>query len=72
MKPETTKFLEENRSTTLSNTSLSNIFGSVSLNKREKSKINKWDLIKLKAFTQSRKLSTKQKGNLLKVRRYYK
>ena len=28
-------------------------------------KVNKWDLIKLKAFAQQRKPSTKQKYNLL-------
>lgn len=37
-----------------------------------KAKINYWDYIKIKTSAQSRKQSTKLKGNLLKGRRYMK
>ena len=33
-------------------------------------KINKWEFIKLKAFTEQGKPSTREKGNLLSGRRY--
>ena len=41
-----------------------------SLDKREKSKINKWDFIKLKSFEQQRKLQTKGKGDFRNGRRH--
>ena len=57
MRPDTTKLLEENIGRTLSGINHSNIFFDPSPGIREtKTKINKWDLIKLKSFSQQRKL----------------
>ena len=52
---DTIKLLEENIGRTLSDINLSNIFFCPSPRVMEiKTKINKWDLIKLKAFAQQR------------------
>ena len=48
----------------------SNIFW-IHLLKKIKVKINKWDLIKLKAFALQRKPLTKRKDNLLNGRKYW-
>ena len=57
VRPETIKLLEENIGKTLSDTNQSKIFYAPSPRIIEiEAKINKWDLIKLKAFAQRRKL----------------
>ena len=57
VRPETIKLLEENIGKTLSNISHSRILYDPSPRILEiKEKINKWDLMKLKAFAQQRKL----------------
>ena len=51
MRLDTIKFLEENVDRTLSDINYSNIFIDSSPRKMEiKTKVNKWDLIKLKSF----------------------
>ena len=57
VRPESIKLLEENIGKTLSNINHSRILYDPSSRKLEmKAKINKWDLIKLKASAQQRKL----------------
>ena len=57
---ETIKILEENIGSKTSDISYSNIVSDTSPQAREtKEKINKWDYIKLKSFSQQRKPSTK-------------
>ena len=57
VRPETIKLLEENIGKTLSNINHSRILYDPSSRILEiKAKINKWDLIKLKASAQQRKL----------------
>ena len=57
VRPETVKLLEENISKTLSDVHHSRILYDPPPRILEiKAKINKWDLIKLKAFAQRRKL----------------
>ena len=57
VRPETIKLLEENTGKTLSDINHSRIFYDPPPRVMEiKAKINKWDLIKLKAFAQRRKL----------------
>ena len=51
IRPDTIKFLEENRGRTLFDINCSNIFFELSPRLMEiKTKINKWDQIKLKSF----------------------
>ena len=60
LKPETIKLLEENIGRILNDINQSKIFYDPPPRGMEiKTKINKWDLIKLKAFTQQRKLQTR-------------
>ena len=57
VRPETIKLLEENIGRTLNNINQSNILQDPPPRVMEiKTKINKWNLIKLKAFAQQRKL----------------
>ena len=64
VRPKTIKLLEENIGRTLDDINQSKIFYDPPLRVMEiKTKINKWDLIKLKAFAQQRKLQTKLKDN---------
>ena len=57
VRPETVKFLEENTGRTLSDINQSKILYDPPPRVTEiKTKGNKWDLIKLKAFAQQRKL----------------
>ena len=57
VRPETIKLLEENIGKTLSDINHSKILYDPPFRILEiKAKINKWDLIKLKSFTQQRKL----------------
>ena len=57
VRPETIKLLEENIGRTLSDINQSKILYEPSPRVIEiKTKVNKWDLIKLKAFAQQRKL----------------
>ena len=56
VRPDTIKLLEENIGRTLSGINCSNIFFDPPPRVMEiKTKINKWDLIKLKSFAQQRK-----------------
>ena len=56
VRPETTKLLEENIGKTLSDINHSSVLYEPALRVMEiKAKINKWDLIKLKAFAQQKK-----------------
>ena len=56
IRPDTIKLLEENIGQTLSDINDSNIFSDLPLRAVTiKTKINKWDLIKLKSFSQKRK-----------------
>ena len=60
VRPETLKLLEENIGRTLDDINQSKILYNPPPRVMEiKTKINKWDLIKLKAFTQQRKLQTR-------------
>ena len=71
IRPETIKFLEENIGGKLLNISLSNTFVHLTPKAREtKTKINKRDYIKVKAFVQLKKSSSKWKVNLLNERRF--
>ena len=64
VRPKTIKLLEQNIGRTLDDINQSKIFYDPPLRVMEiKTKINKWDLIKLKAFAQQRKLQTKLKDN---------
>ena len=57
VRPETIKFLEENIGRTLDDINQSKILYDPPPGVMEiKTKVNKWDLIKLKAFAQPRKL----------------
>ena len=57
MRPETIKLLEENIGKTLSDINQSKIlYDSPPRVMEIKTKVNKWDLIKLKRFAQQRKL----------------
>ena len=56
---ETIKILEENIDIKISDIACSNFLSDVSPQARETKKINKWDYIKLKRFTQQKKSSTK-------------
>ena len=59
-RPETIKLLEENIGRTLSDINHSKILYDLPPRVIEiKTKINKWDLIKLKGFAQQRKLQTR-------------
>ena len=56
-RPETTKVLEENIGRTLHDINQSKIlYDPLPRMKKIKTKVNKWDLIKLKRFAQQRKL----------------
>ena len=56
IRPDTIKLLEENIGQTLSDINDSNIFSDQPLGVMTiKTKINKWDLIKLKSFAEQRK-----------------
>ena len=68
---ETIQLLEENIGRTFFDINWSNFFFDLSPKEKQiKAKINKWDLIKLKTFTQQKKPPTKQKDNLLNGRKY--
>ena len=68
---DTIKLLEEDIGRTLSEINLSNIFFNPSPRVMEvKTKINKWDVTKLKAFAKQRKPSTKRKDNPQNGRKY--
>ena len=57
VRPETMKLLEENIGRTLSDINQSKIlYDPLPKVKEIQTKVNKWDLIKLKAFAQKRKL----------------
>ena len=59
-RPETIKFLEENIGRTLDDINQSKIFYDASPRIMElKTKVNKWDLIKLKSFCTEKKNKTK-------------
>uniref|UniRef100_A0A8D1NGJ0 Uncharacterized protein n=1 Tax=Sus scrofa TaxID=9823 RepID=A0A8D1NGJ0_PIG len=61
-RPDTTKLLEENIGQTLSDINHSNIFSDPPLRVMTiKTKINKWDLIKLKSFCTAKKTLNKTK-----------
>ena len=63
-RPDTLKLLEENIGQTLSDINNSNIFSDPALRVLTiKTKINKWDLIKLKGFCTQSKPETIQKDN---------
>ena len=60
VRPETIKLLEENIGRTFNDINQSKILYDPPPRVMEiKTKINKWDLIKLKAFTQQRKVETR-------------
>ena len=59
VRPETIKLLEENIGRTLDDINQSKIFYDPPPRVTEITKINKWDLIKIKAFAQKRKLQTR-------------
>ena len=62
MRLDTIKFLEENIGRTLSDINLSNIFFDPSPRVMEiKTKINKWDLTKLKSFCKAKETINKMK-----------
>ena len=62
MRPDTKKLLEENTGRTLSDINCSNIFSNLSLRVMEiKTKINKWNLIKLKSFCTAKETINKMK-----------
>ena len=64
VRPETIKLLQENIGRTLSDINQSKILYDPPPRVMEiKTKINKWDLIKLKAFTQQRKVETRLKDS---------
>ena len=54
IRPETIKILEENRGSKILDIAHSNILSDISLQAREKEKINKWDFIKLKSFCRAK------------------
>ena len=57
VRPETIKLLEENIGRTLDDINQSKIlYDPLARIKKIKTKVNKWDLIKLKRFAQQRKL----------------
>lgn len=71
VRPKTLKFLEENKGSEFADVTLSTIFPNISNWAREaKGKINMWDYIKPKSFSQQRKPSIKQKDILENRRRY--
>ena len=59
VRPQTIKLLEENTGRTLDDINQSKIFYDPPPRVTEITKINKWDLIKIKAFAQKRKLQTR-------------
>ena len=62
IRPDTIKLLEENIGQTLSDINNSNIFSDPPLRiKTVKTKINKWDLIKLKSFCTAKETPNKMK-----------
>ena len=62
VRPETTKLLEENIGRTLNDINQSKIFFDLSPRVMEiKTKINKWDLIKLKSFCTAKETTNKVK-----------
>ena len=64
LRTDTLKTHEENIGRTRSDISLSRFFSDPSLRvMNKKTKINKWDLMQLKAFAQQRKPETKRKDN---------
>ena len=62
VRPETKKLLEENIGRTLFDINHSNIFfGCLLKQRKQKQKIKKWDLIKLKSFCTAKKTTNKMK-----------
>ena len=71
MRPDTIKLLEENIGRTLSDINRSNISSNPSPRVMEiKTKINKWDLIKLKSFCTAKETINKMKRNPQIGRKY--
>ena len=71
VRPDTIKLLEENIGRTLYDINHSKIFFDPPPRVMEiKTKINKWDLMKLKSFAQQRKLETVRKDNPQNGRKY--
>jgi len=71
IRPDTIKLLEENIGQTLSDVNDSNIFSDPPLRVMIiKTKINKWDLIKLKSFCTAKETLNKQKDNPQNGRKY--
>ena len=69
VRPETIKLLEENINSTLHDINHSKILYDPPLRVIEiKTKINKWNLNKLKSFSQQRKQRTRQKGKKTTLR----
>ena len=58
-RPETIKFLEENIGRTLTDINQNKILYDPPLRVMEIKKVNKWDLIKLKAFAQQKELEAR-------------
>ena len=70
VRPETIKFLEENISRTLNDKNQSKItYGPPPRVMEIKTKVNKWDLIKLKSFCTARETINKVKDNPLNGRK---
>ena len=61
MKPETIKLLEENIGSMLFDIGTNNIFLDMSQARETKTKINKWDFIKLKSFCTVKETTNKMK-----------
>ena len=60
VRPKTIKILEQNIGSKISDIARSNVLSDIPPQAREtKEKVNKWDYIKLKSFSQQRKSSTK-------------
>ena len=71
VRPDTIKLLRENTGRTLYEINHSKILFDPPPREMEiKTKINKWDLMKLKSFCKQRKLQTKQKDNPQNGRKY--
>ena len=69
---EAIKILEEKAGKNLFDLGCSNFLLNMSLEARETTaKMNYWDLIKIKSFSQQRKQSAKLKGNKCNGRRYW-